>query len=366
MMEHAFTATIMALLQQAFGEGAMAIYTSSPLLRYVNLKTKSAVEGSKARGSFANLYAIYVLVEDYQRHGFAHAVGGYAQYEGARYTDLLNRQRTLPFGRKLQNHALNHRLNEEFRRYFPDLDVQPILRDVQTNRYWFNENLLWVEVGGSSVNLAGVVLGIIDAYVQAKRDALQRFLATCDQLQHGTLTDDPRQFIEGLLAPNTDARIFELVSYAILKYAYYDEVIYWGYTRDTVQADALRLYKTGRTNANDGGIDFVLRPVGRFFQVTETTDVAKYFLDIDKVERYPITFVVKSTVAQSILRTQMRARAEERYPVQAVVERYMASIEEIVNIPQLLAHLETAVQRGHLGAILDELIHQSKVEFHLD
>ncbi len=27
----------------------------------------------------------------------------------------------------------------------------------------------------------------------------------------------------------------------------------------------LQLYKTGRTNANDGGIDFVMRPIGRFF-----------------------------------------------------------------------------------------------------
>lgn len=30
--------------------------------------------------------------------------------------------------------------------------------------------------------------------------------------------------------------------------------------------------KTGRTNANDGGIDFVTKPLGRFFQVTETLD----------------------------------------------------------------------------------------------
>ena len=50
------------------------------------------------------------------------------------------------------------------------------------------------------------------------------------------------------------------------------------------------LYKTGRTNANDGGIDFVMRPLGRFFQVTETVDVNKYFLDIDKIQRFPLTF----------------------------------------------------------------------------
>lgn len=43
------------------------------------------------------------------------------------------------------------------------------------------------------------------------------------------------------------------------------------------------MYKTGRTNANDGGIDFVMRPVGRFFQVTEVNNYDKYLLDIDKV-----------------------------------------------------------------------------------
>ena len=37
------------------------------------------------------------------------------------------------------------------------------------------------------------------------------------------------------------------------------------------------LYKTGRTNANDGGIDFVLKPLGKFLQVTETLDFKKYF-----------------------------------------------------------------------------------------
>ena len=48
----------------------------------------------------------------------------------------------------------------------------------------------------------------------------------------------------------------------------------------------MKLYKTGRTNANDGGIDFVMKPLGRFFQVTETLDFKKYFLDIDKIETF--------------------------------------------------------------------------------
>lgn len=47
--------------------------------------------------------------------------------------------------------------------------------------------------------------------------------------------------------------------------------------KSSVKKYNLRLYKTGRTNANDGGIDFVLKPVGRFFQVTEVGRYDKYF-----------------------------------------------------------------------------------------
>lgn len=45
-----------------------------------------------------------------------------------------------------------------------------------------------------------------------------------------------------------------------------------------------------------------MKPLGRFFQVTETIDSGKYFLDIDKVQKYPITFVVKTEqTAEEIL-----------------------------------------------------------------
>lgn len=79
-------------------------------------------------------------------------------------------------------------------------------------------------------------------------------------------------FIVSLLAPNVDARLFEIISYAILKYYYNEQTIVWGYAWDHLKEEKLKLYKTGRTNANDGGIDFVMKPLGRFFQVTETLD----------------------------------------------------------------------------------------------
>lgn len=70
MKEHGFTENIRSVLKSEFGELAETILEKSELLQYINIKTRSANSGSKARGSFANLYAIYVLIEDYINNEF--------------------------------------------------------------------------------------------------------------------------------------------------------------------------------------------------------------------------------------------------------------------------------------------------------
>lgn len=360
-MEHEFTKTIKSILEKNFLKLSERIFSKSELLQYINLKTKSANKGSKSRGSFANLYAIYVLVEDYISKGFNKS-GNYRTYEGAVFSDLFTRQRELPFGRKLQNHALNHRMNEEFKKFFPSCEFIPILRDPKTNRYWFNQNLLRITIGSKRYDLSHSVIQAIDAYVEAKRKAFDRFIKFCekaDKLQQQELIE----FIADLLEPTVDARIFEIVSYSILKYHYHNQKLYWGFDPEELQQDNLKLYKTGRTNANDGGIDFVMKPLGRFFQVTETVDVKKYFLDIDKIEKYPITFVVKSSDSTEVIRQKIKEQAQRQYSIKAIVTRYMACIEEIINIPELLIKLQSAVDEGYLSTILAEIIKQSKVEF---
>ena len=94
--------------------------------------------------------------------------------------------------------------------------------------------------------------------------------------------------------------------------------MYWDWSRNELTDEPLILYKTGRTNANDGEINFVMRPLGRFFQVTEITDVRKYFLDIDKIQRFPITFVVKSENSIEDLNSQMQQLAYKAFGVVAV------------------------------------------------
>lgn len=364
--EHAFTGTIRDVLTRFFGSQADSILESSLLIQYLNEKTKAANKGSKARGSFANLYSIYVVVEDYVKHGYHKAKKRkYADYEGAMFKDLFRRQRELPFGAKLQNHSLNNRTNSEFQKFFPTANLIPIIRNQETNRYWVNESLLRIRLTGKNFNIANAVIAIIDEYVKTKQKSFIRFIDQCKKMR--TIGNEDKEeikkFILDLLAPNVDARLFEIVSYSILRFYYIDQNIFWGYSLDKIEAENLKLYKTGRTNANDGGIDFVMKPLGRFFQVTETLDFKKYFLDIEKIEKYPITFVIKSTESIHEIKEKIESHALKTYPVRAIVNKYLDCIEDIINIPTLIQYLQIVEQNGMLQQVLDEIILQSKVEF---
>lgn len=369
LMEHLFTNEIIGILEKKFGEFASDIFEHSELLQYLNHKTKSANRGSKSRGSFANLYAIYVLTEDYLAKNYD-IRGDYAKYDGAEYSKLLARQRELPFGNKLQNHALNSRMKEEFKKFFPNSKFEPILRNLATNRYWINENLLKVKVNQENHNIAKLIIEIIDAYIATKQDAFQKFIKVCETLQNIDNEDSNKieSFILSLLAPNVDARLFEIVSYAILKLYYKDKIIFWGFASkpEEIFEEPLKLYKTGRTNANDGGIDFVMKPLGRFFQVTETLDFKKYFLDIDKIEKYPITFVVKTMEAVDELKEKLRLNALKLYVIESIVDNYMSCIEELINIPVLTERFKEVEKQGNLHLILNEILTQSKVEFNYE
>lgn len=126
------------------------------------------------------------------------------------------------------------------------------------------------------------------------------------------------------------------------------------------------LYKTGRTNANDGGIDFVMKPLGRFFQVTETIDAGKYFLDIDKVQKYPVTFVIKTEQEIEYLFNKIEEQARTKYKIKAIIKKYMECIEEVINIPELILRFNKVleVQRGI--QVIEEIVLQSRFEFNIE
>ena len=364
MVKHEFTFEIINLIEQDLGVKGEDIIKFAPILEYINIKTRSANRGSKSRGSFANLYAIYVVLEDYIKVTFDEKKN-YSEHDGAVFSELFKRQRELPFGAKLQNHALNHRLNEEYHKYFPTTNEQVILRDIATSRYWINKNLITIKYNNKEYDLSKTIIKIINSYIDKKRDAFENFISACENMQKmgNNEKDKIFSFIMNLLDNSVDARLFEIVSYSILKYFYHDKKIYWGYSPDDLKEENLKLYKTGRTNANDGGIDFVMRPLGYFFQVTETLDIKKYFLDIDKLEHYPIRFVIKTNEDREKIYEHLRHGAFEQYGIEKIVNRYMESIEDVVNIPQLITILNEVDKMGYLNKILNEILIQSKVEF---
>lgn len=290
-----------------------------------------------------------------------------------RYSDLFIRQRQLPFGSKLQNHALNTRLNDEFKKFYPSEGKVPIVRDVVSQKYWIQDDLLQVKIRekdgkNKTYNIAKVILEIIDAYVLRKQEAFQAFIDTCRKIAD-LGKENPQyavDFVVQQLQPNVDARVFEIVSFAVLKAKYGLETIWIGETPESITEEDLILYKTGRTNANDGGIDFVMKPLGRFFQVTETVDVSKYFLDIDKVQKFPITFIIKTTDSDTSIRDQIRIQAIDKYKIEAVVNSYMEAIEEIINIHDLITAFNLVVKSELLSQVMTEIINQSKVEFNFE
>ncbi|MGK7947101.1 MAG: hypothetical protein AB4058_21800 [Microcystaceae cyanobacterium] len=70
ILQHYFILKIIDILNHFFPNQGSEILEASELLQYLNIKTKAANRGSKARASFANHYAIYVLIEDYLTKGF--------------------------------------------------------------------------------------------------------------------------------------------------------------------------------------------------------------------------------------------------------------------------------------------------------
>jgi hypothetical protein len=91
--------------------------------------------------------------------------------------------------------------------------------------------------------------------------------------------------------------------------------------------------------------------------------VHKYFLDIDKVQRFPITFVVKSSQSRDEIRAAIQAQAVAKYKIKSVVETYMKAVEEIINVNDLGKAFDGVVKSGKLEEVMAEIVVQSKVEF---
>lgn len=359
---------ILDILKEHYPKEYEDVYSKSYLIQYLDKKTNSVGKSSKARPSFANLYAIYVLVEDYLNNGYYNSGKYIKEYEGMIFSNAFKRQRELPFGEKLQNHALNNRCNHEFSKYFNTVTSEvPIVINQSESRYFINEKLLLIKISGQVIDISKLIIEIIDRYVELKKEKFDDFFEKCVTFSKSYIYNQKEaiQFIESNLDENADARIFEIISFLICKYYYYTKTVYFGVEKDNIKQYRLSLHKTGRTNANDGGIDFIMQPIGRVFQVTEVLDFKKYFLDIEKLNKFPITFVVKTEQKAKDVMNSIQAQAESMYEGE-ILERYLSCFEEIITLRKLRKYLNVIIEHELLDKFFMDLIKYCSIEYNVE
>lgn len=299
------------------------INQNSVVYRYIEKKTRASGRDSKARRSLGNLYALYVLCQAYNK----------GAKDGASFSVLMQKMKELPFGSKLQNHPLDNRLNDEVRRSF---QVQDSMLPVQNategtaKRRKISIDFL-SEYGMDPGSVSTFVTKAIDLYINEITEKQNEFLFN---IENADGKDSILEFVENSFSPNADARLFEVVSFSVLK-------IYFSKRNVVINGkeEFFQLFKTGRTNANDGGIDFVLRPVGRFFQVTEVLDFKKYFLDFDKTNKFPMSFVVKTDLDPEGAMRLIKINAEKAMG-EELAQRYFGLFEEVFTLPTLRSIVE--------------------------
>ena len=109
-----------------------------------------------------------------------------------------------------------------------------------------------------------------------------------------------------------------------------------------------------------------MRPVGRFFQVTEVNNYDKYLLDIDKVLHFPISFVIKTTKSKQIVEQEIERYIEEKSGGMVVVkERYKKAFEEIITINEIKMWL-LQLDEDSINLIINDIDFYYKMEMNLE
>jgi hypothetical protein len=345
------------ILKQDYGKQAKFIYDNSPFLRYLDFKMGAVYGNSKTRRSLGNLYALYSLLFFYT-DDFYSKKEAYRKFAGYNYSKLFAFCRNLYGGNKLQNHSLNNRANTEFKNKF---NINKDLIIVNDGRYALHIDFLYVK----NIDISKTALKIIKKYVDILKGKDEQLVSDITVLRKLKTVNEQKLKIDLMLNENSEARIFEIVSFAILRNHYKGIRIFIGYEKEKLKEQYLTLYKTGRTNANDGGIDFVMRPIGRFFQVTEVDNYDKYTLDMDKVLHFPITFVIKTNKSKQTIKKELIAHIKENSGGMKMIEhRYLHAIEEIITINELKKWLYDLSAKD-VKALLSDIEKYYKLEMNL-
>lgn len=352
-------AFVAEVLKKEYPKDFQKIFDESPMLQYLDKKMKAVHGNSKTRRSLGNIYAIYSILYFYQ-DDFYDKKEPYRHFDGYDYMKLFNFYRGLYGGSKLQNHALNSRVNGEFHNKIKDAINDLII--INNGKYLIHIDYIYVH----GHDISRVSCNIIEKYIELLMAKDHALIGILKELREMTEYSEKKVKINALLTEDAEARIFEIISYAILKNHYKNITVFFGYTRDTVDEVTLELFKTGRTNANDGGIDFVMRPVGRFFQVTEVNNYDKYLLDIDKVMHFPISFVIKTKQRKEKVVADLEQYITQRSSGMAVLEeRYRKAIEEIITINELQIWTDE-LNNNDIDGIIRDIDIYYKLEMNMD
>jgi len=330
------------------------VQSNSIIHKYIERKTKASDRDSKARRSLGNLYALYVLCDDF--------VGG--NNKGSSFTELMGRMKNMPFGTKLQNHPLDNRLNDEVRRQYNVSDemlpVQPADLGNGKKARKISTALL-SENGMNPTETAKFVVSSIKKYIEIINDNQTAYL---NEIEATKMDYEVVKLIEKGFEHNSDARLFEIISFALL-HLHFKQTQVITIINDIKKTEDLCLYRTGRTNANDGGIDFVLKPIGKFFQVTETLDFKKYFLDFDKINRFPMSFVIKTELSVLEVRNLIEKNAKNDLDGD-IVDKYIQLFDDIFTTNELRSILNwISSSHGLISELKKIVINCFKLEYGL-
>lgn len=351
---------IKEILEKNYGDSWENFYNKSDLIKYLNLKSKAIHSDSKARRSLANWYAIYAILDSYVKHDFVGKKEDYLNFEGFNYTSLFNFQREQYGGSKLQNHGFNNRAIGEFANKTNNSVDRPLIIN-NNGKYLINAEYLYID----DMDITETVIEIIQQYQAILYAKDHTFTENLKELQQLSTLEEKQAMLKALLLQTSEARIFEIISYAILERHYKKKTVLIGTTKDSFEEYNLELFKTGRTNANDGGIDFVLKPLGRFFQVTEVDSYNKYFLDMDKVNHFPITFVVRTEKTSDFIYDDLLQYGTEKADGHTDLEMsYHNAVEEVITINELIIWL-SEMNTKDLDAIIKNIDSIFKMEMNI-
>jgi len=193
------------ILAQEFPDNFQDIYDASLLLQYLDKKMKAVHGNSKTRRSLANIYAIYSILHFYEKD-FYNSPDQYRAFQGYDYTKLFVYFRTLYGGSKLQNHALNSRVNGEFRNKFQQAVNDLIL--INDGKYLLHIEYLYI----LGHDISKVLCRMIEKYIALLTEKDHSLIQTLQELQQSTDNRHKIEIITSLLNEDVEARIFEIIS----------------------------------------------------------------------------------------------------------------------------------------------------------